>query len=124
MQRELHNNKCRSKRIDVWQQAVDTQLFNPRFRTQEMRERLSGGHPNKVILTYVGRLGAGARPSQSHACTWRETMEAAFAADRSLSCCDGPAEKNLKALREIMLDLPDNVCLAFVGDGPIKGELE
>lgn len=34
------------------------------------------------------------------------------------------AEKNLKVLKEILLDLPDNVCLAFVGDGPEKAELE
>ena len=35
-----------------------------------------------------------------------------------------PAEKNLHALKEIMLDLPDNVCLAFVGDGPSRPSLE
>ena len=61
LQRELHANKCRSKRIDVWQQAVDTQIFHPRFRSQEMRERMSAGRPDSVILTYVGRLGAGKR---------------------------------------------------------------
>ena len=27
-------------------------------------------------------------------------------------------------LKEILLDLPDNVCLAFVGDGPARQELE
>lgn len=59
MQRELHANKCRSKRIDVWQQAVDTDIFNPKFRSKAMRERLSNGNPNDIILTYVGRLGAG-----------------------------------------------------------------
>lgn len=59
LQKELHANKCRSKRIEVWQQAVDTQIFNPRFRSRQMRERLSNGQPDSVILTYVGRLGAG-----------------------------------------------------------------
>lgn len=91
MKKELHANGCRSKRIDVWQQAVDTEIFNPRYKTQEMRERLSNGRPEDVILTYVGRLGA---------------------------------EKNLHALKEILLDLPENVCLSFVGDGPSRPELE
>lgn len=35
-----------------------------------------------------------------------------------------PAEKNLHALKEILLDLPENVCLAFVGDGPSRPDLE
>jgi hypothetical protein len=34
------------------------------------------------------------------------------------------AEKNLHALKEILLDLPENVCLSFVGDGPSRPELE
>ncbi len=34
-------------------------MFNPAFRSQEMRARMSGGKPDSVILTYVGRLGAG-----------------------------------------------------------------
>jgi hypothetical protein len=60
-QAELARNRCRSQRIDVWQQAVDTDVFNPGFRSAEMRARMSGGRPDAVILTYVGRLGAGAR---------------------------------------------------------------
>ena len=34
-------------------------MFNPAFRSQGMRARMSGGKPDSVILTYVGRLGAG-----------------------------------------------------------------
>lgn len=34
------------------------------------------------------------------------------------------AEKNLHVLRQILEKLPDNVCLAFVGDGPAKKDLE
>ena len=56
---ELGRNRVRAKRIDVWQQAVDTEIFNPSFRCQAMRERLSGGKQDPVILAYVGRLGAG-----------------------------------------------------------------
>ena len=58
-QNELSRNHCRPQRIDIWQQAVDTDVFNPAFRSQEMRARMSGGKPDSVILTYVGRLGAG-----------------------------------------------------------------
>lgn len=46
----------------MWQQAVDTDVFNPGFRSAEMRARMSGGKPDSVILTYVGRLGAGMWP--------------------------------------------------------------
>ena len=58
-QTELSRNHCRPQRIDIWQQAVDTDVFNPAFRSEEMRARMSGGKPDSVILTYVGRLGAG-----------------------------------------------------------------
>ena len=46
--------------MDVWQRAVDTQRFSPEFRSADWRQRITGGHPERVILTYVGRLGAGA----------------------------------------------------------------
>ncbi len=62
LQAELSRNKCRPQRIDIWQQAVDTDVFNPAFRSEEMRRRMSGGNPDAVILTYVGRLGAGPAP--------------------------------------------------------------
>lgn len=58
-QTELSRNHCRPQRIDIWQQAVDTDVFNPAFRSEGMRARMSGGKPDSVILTYVGRLGAG-----------------------------------------------------------------
>ena len=61
-QNTLSQNHCRPQRIDIWQQAVDTEVFNPAFRSQEMRTRMSGGKPDSVILTYVGRLGAGGQP--------------------------------------------------------------
>lgn len=59
MQLELKRNKCRDKRIDVWPRAVDTTVFNPTFRSQAMRERMTDGNPDATILVYVGRLGAG-----------------------------------------------------------------
>ena len=47
------------KSIDVWQRGVDTEVFNPRFRDQEMRSKMSDGHPEAKLLVYVGRLGNG-----------------------------------------------------------------
>ncbi|KAK9830841.1 hypothetical protein WJX74_009486 [Apatococcus lobatus] len=58
MKLELGRNKCRNKRIDVWPQAVDTDIFNPKYRSREMRTRMTEGHPDAPILVYVGRLGA------------------------------------------------------------------
>ena len=45
--------------MDVWQRAVDSQVFNPRFKSYEMKSRMTDGHPEASLLSYVGRLGAG-----------------------------------------------------------------
>lgn len=44
--------------LDLWQRGVDTETFHPSLASQEMRSRLSQGHPESPILLYVGRLGA------------------------------------------------------------------
>ena len=59
LQLELSRNKCRDKRIDVWPRAVDTTIFNPAFRCEAMRRRMTDGHTDTTVLVYVGRLGAG-----------------------------------------------------------------
>ena len=59
LQLELSRNRCRDKRIDVWPRAVDTTVFNPSYRSHDMRVRMTDGNPDATILTYVGRLGAG-----------------------------------------------------------------
>eukprot|EP00891_Asterochloris_glomerata_P003975 jgi/Astpho2/3975/e_gw1.00063.100.1_t len=53
-----HAMKCRNQRIAVWPRAVDTEVFSPRHRSQSMRSRMTGGHPERTVLTYVGRIGA------------------------------------------------------------------
>ena len=45
------------RRMDVWQKGINSERFNPSFRTDEMRERLSEGNPDAPLLIYVGRLG-------------------------------------------------------------------
>ncbi|KAI0512197.1 hypothetical protein KFK09_012835 [Dendrobium nobile] len=47
-----------ANRIRLWNKGVDSDCFHPRFRSHEMRVRLSGGEPEKPLLIHIGRLGA------------------------------------------------------------------
>jgi len=58
MQKELAEQKCEDN-IEVWQRGVDTDVFNPKFRSEEMRYKMTDGHPEAPLLIHVGRLGAG-----------------------------------------------------------------
>lgn len=42
--------------LDLWPKAVDTAAYRPEVRSERMRAKLSGGHPEDRILLYVGRL--------------------------------------------------------------------
>jgi glycosyltransferase involved in cell wall biosynthesis len=42
----------------LWQKGVDTESFDPKLACDQMRDRLSQGHPKAPLLLYVGRLGA------------------------------------------------------------------
>jgi glycosyltransferase involved in cell wall biosynthesis len=44
------------RNVSLWGRGVDAEKFNPRFRDAAMRTRLSDGHPEDVLLLYVGRL--------------------------------------------------------------------
>lgn len=46
------------ERVDLWQRGVDTETFQPHLASQEMRSRLTQGHPESPLLLYVGRLSA------------------------------------------------------------------
>lgn len=46
------------ERVDLWQKGVDTELFQPRLASDQMRWRLSQGHPKSPLLLYVGRVSA------------------------------------------------------------------
>ncbi|MEL6815285.1 MAG: glycosyltransferase family 1 protein [Cyanobacteria bacterium J06598_3] len=56
MQQELTEHDI--ERVEVWQRGVDTELFRPDLRSDEMRSRLSEGNPDAPILIYIGRLSA------------------------------------------------------------------
>jgi glycosyltransferase involved in cell wall biosynthesis len=43
-------------RVRLWPKAVDTDLYRPSRRSAAMRERLSGGEPEKPLMLYVGRV--------------------------------------------------------------------
>jgi glycosyltransferase involved in cell wall biosynthesis len=44
------------REVGLWKRGVDAERFNPAFRDADMRTRLSDGHPDEVVLLYVGRL--------------------------------------------------------------------
>lgn len=56
MQDELQQHGVR--RVELWRRGVDTEVFHPRRASQEMRTRLTQGHPEEKLLLYVGRLSA------------------------------------------------------------------
>lgn len=44
------------ERVELWPPAVNSQLFSPERATAEMRNRLSGGHPEDPLFVTVSRL--------------------------------------------------------------------
>ncbi|CAL1378844.1 unnamed protein product [Linum trigynum] len=46
-----------ANRIRLWNKGVDSESFNPQFRSHEMRVRLTNGEPEKPLIVHVGRLG-------------------------------------------------------------------
>eukprot|EP00588_Corethron_pennatum_P017361 CAMPEP_0194307654 /NCGR_PEP_ID=MMETSP0171-20130528/4546_1 /TAXON_ID=218684 /ORGANISM="Corethron pennatum, Strain L29A3" /LENGTH=501 /DNA_ID=CAMNT_0039059835 /DNA_START=194 /DNA_END=1699 /DNA_ORIENTATION=- len=49
------------ERVDVWRKGIDTVKFDPKFKSAEMRHRMSEGHPDDFLMVYIGRLGAEKR---------------------------------------------------------------
>lgn len=47
--------------VKLWRRGVDAERFNPRFRSQAMRDQLSQNNPDDTILLYVGRLSSEKR---------------------------------------------------------------
>jgi sulfoquinovosyltransferase len=78
------------RRVDVWQKGVNTEIFNPRFKSEAVRERISEGNPSDPLLLYVGRLGAEKKVHRL-----RKVLEANPTA-RLVIVGKGPAEEEIK----------------------------
>jgi glycosyltransferase involved in cell wall biosynthesis len=76
--------------VGIWQRGVDAEQFNPGYRSDEMRARLSDGHPEDVVLLYVGRLSSEKQIDQL-----RSVLEAIPNARLAL-VGDGPAREDLQ----------------------------
>lgn len=59
MKAELQANGI--PRVEVWRKGIDTERFDPKYKSEKMRERMSDGHVNDFLMVYVGRLGAEKR---------------------------------------------------------------
>ncbi|KAH7553810.1 hypothetical protein JRO89_XS12G0060000 [Xanthoceras sorbifolium] len=46
-----------ANKIRLWNKGVDSESFHPRYRSHEMRMRLSNGEPERPLIVHVGRLG-------------------------------------------------------------------
>jgi len=45
-----------TKEVGLWKRGVDSERFHPRHHNVSMRSMLSNGHPDDLLLLYVGRL--------------------------------------------------------------------
>mmetsp|Transcript_479 Transcript_479/g.617 ORF Transcript_479/g.617 Transcript_479/m.617 type:complete len:325 (+) Transcript_479:104-1078(+) len=55
LQEELTANGL--PRVEVWRKGIDTVRFQPKFKSDEMRNRMTDGNPDDFLMVYVGRLG-------------------------------------------------------------------
>ncbi|WLR52795.1 glycosyltransferase family 1 protein [Bacillus tianshenii] len=78
------------KNVHLWTRGVAVERFGPEKKTTDMRNRLTGGNPNKTLLLYVGRLAP---------------------------------EKEIEKIKHV-IEKKQNFCLAIVGDGPHREQLE
>ncbi len=45
-----------TQEVGLWRRGVDPERFNPRHASETMRAQLSDGHPEDLLLLYVGRI--------------------------------------------------------------------
>jgi glycosyltransferase involved in cell wall biosynthesis len=80
------------QRVGLWRRGVDAEHFNPDHRSADMRNLLSDGHPDDVILLYVGRLAAEKQIQQL------KTVLECVPGTRLALVGGGPYEEDLKRL--------------------------
>lgn len=81
------------RNVELWPKAVDTEGFAPHRRNDDMRARLTGGHPGDPLVLYVGRISA-----------------------------EKSVERTLPIMEALRQRIP-NARLALVGEGPQFQEL-
>ncbi|NMP21960.1 glycosyltransferase family 4 protein [Sulfobacillus harzensis] len=90
VRRELVQEGIRNVR--VWARGVDLDLYHPAKRSEAMRRRLTGGHPERMIALSVGRVAAE---------KGLDRLTALFGANPDLHLAfvgDGPARPSLENL--------------------------
>lgn len=76
-------------RVDLWRRGVDLDQFDPQRRSARMRQRMTDGHPDRLIAVYVGRLALEKGLNR---------LNGIFAGHPDLHLClvgDGPARAQL-----------------------------
>ena len=77
-------------RVDLWRRGVDLDQFDPQRRSTRMRQRMTDGHPDRLIAVYVGRLALEKGINR---------LNGIFAGHPDLHLClvgDGPARAQLE----------------------------
>ena len=78
-------------KVSVWTRGVDTQQFQPKWRSETWREYLTNGRSHAPLLLYVGRLSAEKRVD------WLRPLLDQFPQARLAIVGDGPARTELEA---------------------------
>ena len=100
----------------MWRKGIDTARFHPKFRSEEMRAKLTGGHSEAPLLLYVGRLAREKRIQDL------KPLLARFPGARLALVGTGPHEGELKELFQgsncvftgVFVMLSDSGTLGFV----------
>jgi glycosyltransferase involved in cell wall biosynthesis len=79
------------REVGLWKRGVDADKFNPRYRDDAMRARMSDNNPQDTLLLYVGRLSAEKQVDQLRAVLERVPNT------RLAIVGDGPERANLEA---------------------------
>lgn len=85
-----------ANKIRLWRKGVDSESFNPRFKSSKMRSRLSNGEVDKPLIVHVGRLGA-----EKNLDFFKKVMEK-MPGVRLAFVGDGPYRKELEEMLEGM----------------------
>lgn len=54
IQQEFHEHGIHN--VFVWPKGVDTDMFNPRFKDEAMRNIMTDGHAEDFLVAYIGRI--------------------------------------------------------------------